>query len=298
MAKGKGDFCITIDFDKESPNPERVFMTMSNIITSFKKLDDNLIKSIDKNIQPVLILEDIEIGSIKTWLKQSLEQINDDGLLHLDWRPMVGQYLVKAKYYILIFLENRTQISSSQEVKELQNQLYDIAEQTNVNRFPSYAPITIPKLIDNIDRINNSLATLDKKDKMFFISYEGNASFNLGFNFVPEEIEELLTKEKIENTATMILKVKKPDYLGFSQWEFKYDRRTIFVKIVDDIWLTSFQKRREDVRPGDSLKAKVKVTVKYGYDGNVLNTHYEILKVESIIIDETFNPSLFEDDEE
>jgi hypothetical protein len=294
----KGDFCIVIDFDKESSNPERIFMAMSNIITSFKKLDDSLIKSIDKNITPVLILEDIEAGSIKTWLKQLIEQINDDALKNIDWKPLVGQYLVKAKYIVLNFLEGKTRITDSKEIKKLQNDLYELAEKTDVNKFPSYTPVSVPKLIDNIDRINTTLQPLNHKDKVSFLSQQGDATFNLDFNFVPNEIEDLLTKETLSNTSLMILKVKKPDYLGNSQWEFKYDKRTIFVKISDADWLTSFQQRKQDVRPGDSIKGTVKIDVKYGYDMNVINTHYEIIKVDSIVRDETFNPQIFDEDED
>lgn len=292
----KGDFCIVIDFDKGSSNPERIFMAMSNIITSFNKLDDSLIKSIDKGIQPVLILEDIEAGSIKTWLRQLLNQVNDDTLKNLDWKPSVGQYLVKAKYIVLNFLEGKTKVTDSKEIKKLQNDLFELAEKTDVTRFPAYTPISVPNLIDNIDRINIALQPLNEKDKVSFLSNQGDATFNLDFNFVPQEIEDLLTKETLENTTIMILKVKKPDYLGTSQWEFKYDKRTIYCKISDTNWLTSFQQRKEDVRPGDSIKASVKTSVKYGYDMNVINTHYEIIKVDSILRDETFNPTLFDED--
>lgn len=293
----KGDFCITIDFDRSSPNPERVFMAMSNIITSLKKLDDSLIKSIDKNIQPVLILEDVESGSIKVWLKQLLEQINDDGLKSLDWKPMVGQYLVKAKYILINFLDGKTKITDSTEVKKLQNDLYEIAENTDVNNFPAYTPVSVPKLIENIDRLSTSLKSLNPKDKVYFTSNQGDATFNMDFNFVPEEIEDLLTREKIENTSTLILKVKKPDYLGSSQWELKHDKRTIFVKILDEKWLNEFQQRQVDVRPGDSIKAVVHITVKYGFDNIVINTHYEIKEVLGIIKDESFNLKMFDEEE-
>lgn len=293
----KGDFCITIDFDKESPNPERVFMAMSSIITSFKKLDDNLIQSIDKNIQPILILEDIETGSLRVWLKQFLQQMDDDALKNLDWKKLAGNYLVKAKYVMLNFLEGKTKITDASEIKKLQTELYEIAENTDVNKFPAYTPVSVPKLIENIDRLNASLQSLNPKDKVYFTSQSGDATFNMEFNFVPDEIEDLLTKETLCNTNTMILKVKKPDYLGSSQWEFKHDKRSILVKILDEEWLTLFQQRQKDVRPGDSIKAEVKTTVKYGYDMNVLSVCHEVLKVIDIIRDETFMIPIFNDED-
>jgi hypothetical protein len=288
-----GDFCITIDFDKNSPNPERVFLAMSSMISAFKILDDNLIKSIDAKIQPVLMLEDIQTGSIKTWLRQFLTQMDDDGLKTLDWKPFVGQYLVKAKYIIIKFLDGKAKITNSAEVKILQQQLHSIAEETGVLNFPSYSEINTIDLIDNIDKINRSLSTLGDNDKAYFISSEGDATFNMDFNFSPEDIEDMLTTERIENVMSMILKVKKPDYLGSSRWEFKHDNRTIQAKVLDEEWIFKFQNRHEDIRPGDSLKAKVKITAKYGADGNVLSIQHDILTVEKVIRIEPNDQKLF-----
>jgi hypothetical protein len=64
----KADFCIEIDYKKDSENPSRVFEAMTALIKSFQSFDEDLIKSIDNKIEPVLLLEDIEIGSLKTWL--------------------------------------------------------------------------------------------------------------------------------------------------------------------------------------------------------------------------------------
>ncbi len=293
----KGDFCITVDFDKNSKNPERVFVSISEMIVAFKNLDNNLTTSIHSGITPVLMLEDIESGSIKTWLKQGLEQVNDNALMNLDWKPLVGQYLVKAKYFVLDFISQRSSITDASEIKQLQSGLYELAEQTNVNQFPSYAPITLPKLIGNIQEINNSLQKLEGNDKVTFSSNHGDATFNLDFAFVPSEIEDLLTKETIEQDSIMILKIKKPDYLGNSQWDFKYDKRSISAKITHLDWVTRFQRRLVDVRPGDSLKAKVHTAVKYGFDMNVINTSYEVIEVIDIIKDESFPTSLFNDED-
>jgi hypothetical protein len=154
------DFCIAIDFEKGSEAPSRVFRALSDIIDSFHALDKDLIQSIDSKIEPIILLEDIESGSIKTWLR-----------------------------YI----------------------------------------------------------------------FNDEASFNLQFKIVPELIEDLLTKERLEACMQMILKVKKPDYLGESKWEFKHENKTIPMKILDIDWLKAFQNREIDIRPGDSIRAEVQI---------------------------------------
>lgn len=289
----KGDFCIVIDFDKSSENPERVFVAMSSLITAFKDFDRCLIHSIDNKIQPVLLLEDIETGSLKTWLRQVLNSLDDDALKKLDWKPLVGQYLVKAKYILINFLEKKTKINDAKEIKELQKDLFQLAEDTNVREFPAYSPIKPAELIESINNVNHALDNLNEKDSAYYISSPGTATFNLEFSFSPDEIEDLLTKDTLENTVKMILKVKKPDYLGTSKWEFKHENRTISAKISDEIWLKRFQNRQEDVRPGDSIKGDVKVIVKYGHDQTVIATQHDIISIDYVIRDEDSTTPLF-----
>ncbi len=84
----KADYCIEIDFEKSSKNPSRVFHTMYELIETFEFADRSLVQSIDSKIEPILMLEDIEIESIKTWLRNILTAIDDDALKNMDWRPI------------------------------------------------------------------------------------------------------------------------------------------------------------------------------------------------------------------
>jgi hypothetical protein len=111
------DYCIEIKFEKGSKDPARVFRAMQEMIETFHELDCSLVKSIDSNIVSSLVLEDIETGSIKSWLSNAIEIVADDALKNLDWKPAVGKYLVKAKYIAIDFLSDKTQISKASEVK-------------------------------------------------------------------------------------------------------------------------------------------------------------------------------------
>ena len=289
----KGDYCITIDFQKDSANPERVFQTMSELIKAFQKLDNVLLDSIDSNIEPVILLEDIEAGSLKTWLTTVLKNTPDEALNTLDWKPIVGQFLLKAKYIVLNKLEGRTEITDAIVIEDIQHEILNAAEETKVKALPNYNPVQTRKLLNGIDDINKSLQYLNKEDKIFYDTKDSHATFNLSLALSPDNLEDLMTAEIIENEATMILKVNKPDYLGESMWTFKHEQRTINAKIVDKNWLIDFQQRKVDVRPGDSLKSRVKILVKYGKDMNVIKTVYEISEVlKTINFDEKGNQQL------
>lgn len=278
------DFCITIDFDKKSKNPARVFQTMTDLIHAFQRFDSNLIRGIDAKLEPVILLEDVETGSLKTWLSSVLQGVPDEAVQSGDWKKLIGHYLVRAKYIVLNKIENRVDITDARVINEIHRDLVDEARKTNVKAFPHYEPLPLPKLIKSINEINKSLSHLNKDDKAFFESnIDDKATFNLSLNFTPEAIEDILTKESLENESTMILKVKKPDYLGTSMWEFRHNNKTLPAKISDNTWLIQFQQRKIDIRPGDSLKAKVKITVKYGHDNNVIATSYEVTQVLDIL---------------
>lgn len=276
---------MRIDFDRSSPNPERVFIAMTDIIHAFKSIDQSFIQSIDSKIEPVLMLEDIEASSLKVWLRNVLEAVDDDALKSLDWKKQVGKYLVKGKYIMLDFLKGRTEITDAKEIKAVQQKLLNAAEETHVNQFPVYTPISTSQLLDGINRLSKATSALGDNDKVEYLSTEGDASFNMTMQFSPENIEQLMTRETLSNTSRMILKVKRPDYLGTAQWDFKHDTKTIQAKIEDEGWLGRFQNRMEDVRPGDSVRADVRIDVRYGHDMAVIGTHYSITNVIEIIRD-------------
>ncbi len=279
----RADFSIEVDFKKGSEAPSRVFRTISELIEAFSAFDRDLIRSIDVEIEPVMLLEDIEAGSVRTWLTYLLKEIDDDALKNLDWKKAVGTYLVKAKYRVIKFLENKTQISDRIEIIELERDLLTLAQETDIKHIPTYSPIPRPKLIENLVTLSSAAHHLKEGDKLFYTTAEDKVSFNLSFYIIPDAIEDLLTKEIITSTAEMILKVKKPDYLGESKWELKYEQKTLPVKILDTAWLQSFQNRDVDIRPGDSIRAIVEIITRYDYDNEVVSAQYNIKQVLEVL---------------
>lgn len=284
------DFGIEIQFDNKTESPAKAFRILSEILEALHSVDIDLLGSIDSQIQPITLLEDLQKGSVKGWFKNLLERVPDEGLKDLDWKKAVGHYLVKGKYIIIKFLEKKTAITSREELKILEGDLYTLAKEANVKQIPSYTPIPTAKLVGSIRKISNSLQYADEDSHIIYMaSKEEKADFNLEFNFSPESIEDLLTKEIITSETEMILKVKKPDYLGDSQWELRHEKTAILVKIADMSWLRQFQERQVNVRPGDSLRAKVKISVNYDHNNEVIGTHYEIIQVLDIIKADTNN---------
>ena len=279
----KADYCITVEFERNSESPSRVFRAMTGLIEAFEQLDRVLVESVDVAIRPVLLLEDIESGSLRAWLRAALERAPDDAISKLDWKTVVGGYLVRAKYVLLKWTDGKVQITNRQEVVELQKELHKLAEQTQVNTIPAYAPPEPRRLLSSVEGIRDALSHLKPHDKATLITAEGEARFNAEFSIPPATLEELLTKETLAGERTMILKVKKPDFLGESQWDFRHGQRAFPAKIRDLDWLQQFQNRQINVQPGDALRVTVTVEVMYGHDGEAIAERYFIDRVLGVV---------------
>ncbi|MBU6338494.1 MAG: hypothetical protein KGQ36_00755 [Rickettsiales bacterium] len=279
------DFAIYIDFKKNITNPQRVFQASASLISAFEKMDKVLCNTVDSRISPLMMLEEIEIGSLKIWLKSKLESIDDNVLKELNWKQIVGTYLVKAKYLMIDFLNKDEKQNDKDSLLVLSKKIQQIAEETNVRHLPDYKMPDIRDLVDVMQDVSTAKNHLDKQDKLQYLQGSGESlEFNLLIDWTPEKFEEFLTKEKIEfPEAPMNLVIKKPDYLGVSMWELRHGKTKILAKIEDEKWLSRFQQREIDVRPGDALRCRVKQELYYGFDNELIAQKYIITTVEAVL---------------
>lgn len=247
-------FEIKINFEPYSERPSRVFRAMSDMIDAFSAIDQDLVKSFVVKIEPTFILEDIKVGSIKARIRTILESIDDDALKEMDWKKLVGSFLVKGKHKILEYLKDKREIGGIEEVQMLEGQLLELAQQTDVQKLPFYSPVPHKKLLQNLSRLYDATRQLLPSDSVVYVSADGEVEIRQEFRISPEAIEEILTREIRRSESEMIFLVKKPDYLGISMWDVQHNGRTISVKIADLAWLQRFQLRGVDVRSGDSLR--------------------------------------------
>lgn len=276
------DFGFEIDFQRGVGPASRVFTATHDFIRACEALDDELVKSIDHSIETVLILEDIESGSIKTWLRNALVATEDDALKTLDWKPLVGKYLVRAKYAVIRWIDDDT---APRSLPALSREIQQIAAETDVRHLPDYSAPSPAALVAAVRDFQAVKERLLPGDKAKLLSSEGELEFNLSVKLPIEDIEALAVARTIENPPSeMILPVKKPDYLGDSRWDLRHGKRNISAKIEDQDWLRRFQNRQEDVRPGDALRCMVKVELLYGFDNELLSERYTVLEVLEVLV--------------
>lgn len=276
------NFSITIDYDKNEGRPSRVFESMASIITAFEVLDKQLVKHLNNKIETVMLLEDIEKGSLRTVLANLIKAIPDQAIETLDYKRIIGHYLLKSKYIVLNALEGTTLLTDGKEIDTIEYQLHKAAEETGVDQIPTYVPVTKKTIIKNIDTLNKATAALSENDSVKYEYGEKGASFNLLMKMDYDGLEDLITNEVYTNNSRMVLKIRKPDYLGESKWSFRHGGKPLDAKITDTEWLFKFKNREIDVRPQDALVCEVVITAKYDHDNNLLGNSYEIVKVLSV----------------
>lgn len=278
----KADFGFEIDFQRGVGPASRVFTATRDFIKVCEALDDELVRSIDSSIETVLVLEDIESGSIKTWLRNALVATEDDALKTLDWKPLVGKYLVRAKYAVIRWIDDE---SAPRSLPDLRRELQQIAQETDVRHLPDYTPPSPGALIDAVKGFQGVKANLLPGDKARLLSDEGSMPFNLSVTLNIEDIEAMAVARSIEvPPSEMILPVKKPDYLGSSQWELRHGKRNILARIEDNQWLRRFQRRQEDVRPGDALRCLVQIEYNYGFDNELVSERFTVIEVMEVLV--------------
>ncbi len=288
----QADFSIKIDFNKSSKKPSHIFSIMTDILDSFNTLDSAIINSIDSKIEPIIMLEDIEKGSILSRFKYLLEEIPDQAISDFEWKKVVGHFLLKAKYYVLDFINKRESITNIEEIKLLEEGIIELSENSQIKTINIPGNIDRNKLLLGISKISSAISRVEDKEQISYQTDEDEVVFNLSFNFNEEQIEDLLTAETITSVSEMILKIKKPDYLGDSKWEFRHRKQAINANITDSEWIAKFRNREITLKPGDSIRAKVEIEVKYDYDREVSVINYTITNILEVIYSKPINPNL------
>ncbi len=288
------DFAFEIEFKRGEGSASRVFLAINDFIDGCERLDTELVSAIDAHIETVMVLEDIEAGSIKALLRNVLRSVEDDALKKLDWRPAVGKYLVKAKYAVIRWIDDN---SAHRNLPALAKEIQTIAIETDVRHLPDYRAPSPGALLNAVRDFQRVKERLIPGDRALYIPAEGEpVEMNLSVRLNIDDIEAMAVRETmIFPIAPMILAVKKPDYLGDSKWELRHGKRTITAKIEDATWLKRFQGREVDVRPGDALKCEVRIEHLYGHDNELLSERYTIVRVLDVLADSYRQPGLFAD---
>ena len=277
------EFEIKLKFDKNTENPSRLFRSFAEIIEDIRNLDTVLAKTINTSVSTKMFLNDIEKGSLIAKLWDELIINEDDKLDDLEDTKKVSTFIEKSRSKTLDFIENGK--SSVDDLQELSRDIENIAKEQELDQTFNYGNPDILALANSINNISETTDKLAENERLIFKN-SSEVTEELTNNTKKiniEEVEKALTVEEINNESTAYYKIKKPDFLGDSQWEFKHGNKSVKIKILDDNWLEKFKNGKEVVVPGDSLKVKIRQNFKYNRNGYLISEKTEIIEVLAII---------------
>lgn len=279
----ESEFNLYIDYEKAEGEPSRVFHAMGELIDAFEDLDELLAGILSEGAGTELILEDIEASSLRAKLRSIVQGIPDEALKDGDWKKILGHFLVEAKYLVVRWLSDNPSITSIEQVRSLEDELENLAKQTGARHLPFFRPVNRRALLGKITEIDRAITYLDPRDTLKYESSYGQVILPHSQHVHEALIREILTREIIASDDERIVKVKKPDYLGKSQWMLKYSGQSFHANIEDIDWLHRFQSGQVSVKPGDSLRVLMHEEVFYDENMEVVHVTHVVRKVLEVI---------------
>jgi len=284
MEPGATRFALRIGFEPDTEDPGRVFRAMNQLIDSVQDLDSLLARIVSAEIESRLILDDIQSGSLLSFIRQNVKLDEKTPYKGNNPKSKIEKYLNEANGEFFRLASNNGDSPGIEEIEKMLKDLNQMAKETDVLQLDGYGKVPIAEIINLLKQIGEALKNLNTGDSASYISPESEEiPLNIGFDIEDTSIEDEIIAETITNKNEMILKIKKPDYLGLSQWQFRHRTGSFFAKIEDAGWLDDFQGRGVDVRPGDSLRVILEVTVDYDSGGEVINEDKTVLEVINVI---------------
>ncbi len=282
-APQQANFALQLNYDGTTTSASRIFKGIQETLDAFEEMDKRFVPCIDEKIESILMLENVEQGSIKLWLRQVLKSTDDQALKNLDWKTLVGEFLVQTKYLLIAWLGEKTTTLSARGLNAISNRIQQEAQNSELRHLPVYQKPSQKDLVEIIRRMQETSKMLGPSEKFTYFTPGKEPKSWGALSIAPENLEALLIQKTIvQPAAGMQLLVRKPDYLSDAQWEFKKGKHPIRASIFDKKWLKAFHNKEISLRPGDSLECMVEVITAYDDTDAVLRETYNITKVHRV----------------
>jgi hypothetical protein len=122
-------YMLWVEYPPQTPSPHRIFHAVASSIEAFENIDNHLLIGFHlEHAKSEVILETVEAGPFKTFLRSIVESLDDEALRTLDWKQLIGSYLVKAKHRLPQFLSDKPKIETKEQLIEVQHNLLEMAE--------------------------------------------------------------------------------------------------------------------------------------------------------------------------
>jgi hypothetical protein len=270
----EGEIALVIAYQPGKSEALGVLAGAMRLIESLDKLDRCLLSSVDSNLEPVSILNDVQHSSLKVLLARALRKVPDEHLASLDWKKWLGALLVKGKHKLLQNVDA--------DAPELRQKLSEL--EADYKAAPGgligYTPPTVSDVQEALDGVAKARASLPGQRVTVQTEY-GDIELVEVVSSQPAEIDG--PQQTITNSGVEFFKVKAPDMLGAAQWQVLRNGRTVRVDMLHHKWIEAYHARQFSILPGDSLKCQFEESVTYDAAGNELERALSVIEVLEVI---------------
>jgi hypothetical protein len=279
------EYEIKLDFVSGDNNPENLFIAFANAIKYFEQVDKMLTRTIahDYNISSSLI--EVQSGSLRAFFRARVE-IKETELQPKeateDLEDRVKKYLHNGRKAVTQGLLEFDK-ENDENIHGIIEKVKKVATDTGVSEEPFFSPPSKNDMMPIVIAAQDTGEMLDDKTRLSY-SADNEEPIELPRKlkmdntlFVEEE------RKTVPNTQLLILKIKKPDYLGDSKWEMKHGNNKLICKIEDNAWIEKFKTKKVFAFPGDSLRCNVNIIHEYDSKLNLIKSEYFIMEVLDVI---------------
>lgn len=271
----EGEIALVIAYQPGKSEALGVLAGAMRLIESLDKLDRCLLSSVDSNLEPVSILNDVQHSSLKVLFARALRKIPDEHLASMDYKKWIGALLVKGKHKLLQSVD-----ADAPQVRQVLAEL-----EADYKAVPGgligYTPPTVADVQDALDGVAKARACLPGQRVTVQTEYGDIELVEVVSTQAPPLADG--PQQTITNSGIEFFKVKAPDMLGSAQWQVMRNGRNMRVDMLHQQWVDAYHARKIVILPGDSLKCRFEESVTYDASGNELARTLAVIEVMEII---------------
>jgi len=277
---------IKLKYTAGVSDPSKIFISYSNMINSFRKMNTVLSKSIYYTTNCKQILEDIQLGSISSKIKE-LFDCPDDNLTTTTEEITsndIDEYFSYGTSVILETLSSGEKIDTLEKIEKIKEKINEKAKSSSIGQIISYTPPATNDIIDVIKNISEGVQSLTENEILEYQKDNVVIEIPKKIDLDVQKIEAEMSKKFITTQRELILKIKTLNFIGTAKWGFKHGTKNIDAKIEDNDWNDEFYiKKNITLYPGYSLQVLVEILEEYDKTGKLIKEEFTITKVIQVI---------------
>lgn len=282
-----------IDCDLDETNPEALLRTMTRLLEMNRKLDQILTTPFGNITTSDMRIVDLSSGSLRAKLCTLLKTIPDEAITTVvasSKNEKIAYALIKLKEVAINKLDLPD--PTSHDFLELTDDLNQTAREHGLIESSNdvYTEDDTILVLSELKKTSVLQAESFPNNDLSFISNDRETPISVSPALNNLNLEDLQIADEKDISGKYILKIKKPDFLKQSQWEFQYEGHKIRARILDDQWLENYQNRKIPLWPGDALEVKLKGSLQFSKTGMILRETYEVTKVFKVIAEADILP--------